>query len=132
MVARPDLPSTSTTSVDRPARAAARASVAVTTVLPTPPFPATMTNRDAAKNRAGSKYDLPDRGKAGLNGTPQDESEATQGHRRARAHGTGRAAADRTRVVSGKGGAVRVDRGGRRLLKTKITHAIVIIIQIIT
>src|SRR3546814_18365343 len=95
MVARPDLPSTSTTSVDRPARAAARASVAVTTVLPTPPFPATMTNRDAAKNRAGSKYDLPDRGKAGLNGTPQDESEATQGHRRARAHGPGRAAARR-------------------------------------
>src|SRR3546814_17538976 len=92
MVARPDLPSTSTTSVDRPARAAARASVAVTTVLPTPPFPATMTNRDAAKNRAGSKYDLPDRGKPGLNGPPQDESEATQGHRRARAHGPGRAA----------------------------------------
>src|SRR3546814_17334106 len=78
MVARPDLPSTSTTSVDRPARAAARASVAVTTVLPTPPFPATMTNRDAAKNRAGSKYELPDRGKPGLNGTPQDESQDTQ------------------------------------------------------
>src|SRR3546814_14969004 len=95
MWARPDLPSTSTTSVDRPARAAARASVAVTTVLPTPPFPATMTNRDAAKNRAGSKYDLPDRGKPGLNGTPQAESEATQGHRRARAHGPGPAAARR-------------------------------------
>src|SRR3546814_13962833 len=119
MVARPDLPSTSTTSVDRPARAAARASVAVTTVLPTPPFPATMTNRDAAKNRAGSKYDLPDRGKAGLNGTPQDESEATQGHRRARAQGPGRAAARRSarRSAAGPGGpAVTTERSAERRL----------------
>ena len=35
-----------------PGRGAARA--ALTVVLPTPPFPATMTSRDAAKNRAGS------------------------------------------------------------------------------
>src|SRR4051812_28358279 len=38
----------------RPLRAAARERAAVTVVLPTPPFPATMTRRDAAKNCAGS------------------------------------------------------------------------------
>src|SRR3954454_936296 len=41
-------------SVESPASAAARASAALTVVLPTPPFPATMTTRDAAKNWAGS------------------------------------------------------------------------------
>src|SRR3954451_22815279 len=39
---------------ESPASAAARASAALTVVLPTPPFPATMTTRDAAKNWAGS------------------------------------------------------------------------------
>jgi len=52
--AKPLLPSTSMINVDRPVRDAARASAAVTVVLPTPPFPATMTSRDAAKNCAGS------------------------------------------------------------------------------
>ena len=50
----PLLPSTSTMSVDRPASAAARAIAALTVLLPTPPFPATMSTRDAAKNCAGS------------------------------------------------------------------------------
>ena len=52
--ARPDLPSTSMMSDESPSRAAARARVAETVVLPTPPLPATMTRRDAAKNCAGS------------------------------------------------------------------------------
>ena len=52
--ARPLLPSTSTIRVDSPARAAMRASAAVTVVLPTPPFPATMTSRVWEQNPAGS------------------------------------------------------------------------------
>ena len=45
-----------------PCRAAARASDGgLTVVLPTPPLPATMTRRDAAKNRAGSTSGLPRR-----------------------------------------------------------------------
>src|SRR3954454_11678114 len=47
--------------VDIPADAGARPSPAVTVVLPTPPFPATMTRRDAAKNCAGSTVN-PSRG----------------------------------------------------------------------
>src|SRR5436305_11482990 len=43
-------------SVDRPAREAMRASAAVTVVLPTPPFPATMTRRDWVQNPAGSTH----------------------------------------------------------------------------
>jgi membrane-bound serine protease (ClpP class) len=50
----PLLPSTSTTSADSPARAAARASAAVTVVLPTPPFPATMNSRAVEQNRETS------------------------------------------------------------------------------
>ena len=38
-------------------------------VLPTPPFPATMTSRDAAKKRAGSKNHLPGQGRPGHTGT---------------------------------------------------------------
>src|SRR4051794_13652893 len=44
------LPSSSTASTRSPASAAARARTAVTVVLPTPPFPATMTSRAAPKN----------------------------------------------------------------------------------
>ena len=75
------------TSVDSPTRAAARASVALTTVLPTPPFPATMTSRDAAKNRAGSKNSLPGRAGPGRLDLRADAPEATHRHRRARAAG---------------------------------------------
>src|SRR4051794_32508573 len=71
------------TSTDSPVRAAARASAAVTVVLPTPPFPATMTTRDAAKNCAGSTL------------FPSEEREPHTtdpapwaGHRRARADGS--------------------------------------------
>src|SRR6478735_8956166 len=45
----------------RPPRAAALASEAETVVLPTPPLPATMTRREAAKNCAGSNLDTPRR-----------------------------------------------------------------------
>jgi hypothetical protein len=45
-----------TSKVDTPARAAVRARVADIVLLPTPPFPATMSTRDAAKNRAGSIF----------------------------------------------------------------------------
>ena len=51
------MPSTSTIRVLRPGRAAAQASAAETVVLPTPPLPATMTRREAAKNCAGSNLD---------------------------------------------------------------------------
>src|SRR6478609_2086550 len=54
MEASPDLPSTSMMSDDSPDRAAARATVAETVVLPTPPLPATMSRREAVKNGAGS------------------------------------------------------------------------------
>ena len=53
------------TRVDSPQRAAARATVALTTVLPTPPFPATMSSRDAAKKRAGSTTDEATEGRSG-------------------------------------------------------------------
>src|SRR5689334_23110475 len=46
-------------SVESPARAAARAQAALTAVLPTPPFPATMTTRDVPKNWAGSNLCYP-------------------------------------------------------------------------
>src|SRR5438094_2678311 len=46
------------TSVDRPARAAMRASAAVTVVLPTPPFPATMARRAALANGAAARVAL--------------------------------------------------------------------------
>jgi hypothetical protein len=52
--ASPDLPSTSTISTLMPVRAAAVASAAVTVVLPTPPFPATITTREAAQKRSMS------------------------------------------------------------------------------
>ena len=46
-----DLPSISTTSARQPGAAPLRASAAVTVVLPTPPFPATMTTRDGRRTR---------------------------------------------------------------------------------
>src|SRR5438034_955663 len=54
MEGRPDFPSTSTMSTDRPARLAVTARAAVTVVLPTPPLPATMTTREVEQNSATS------------------------------------------------------------------------------
>src|SRR5947208_11966559 len=45
-------------NVDSPDRAAMRARAAVTVVLPTPPFPATMARRAAVANPRGSKVPL--------------------------------------------------------------------------
>src|SRR5262245_16866127 len=93
MAESPDLPSTSMTSVDSPTRAAARAIAALTTVLPTPPVPATMTSRDAPKNRAGSKNSLPGRA---------DAAEATQGPHTARTPAVAGDRADRGRRAAGR------------------------------
>ena len=51
---RPLLASTATISTERPAAAPILASAAETVVLPTPPFPATMTTRDWLRNSPGS------------------------------------------------------------------------------
>ena len=59
----PDLPSTSTISTLRPARAAVTASAAVTVVFPTPPLPATITTWEVEQNSATSIsacYESPD------------------------------------------------------------------------
>src|SRR5947209_4127210 len=56
VAARPAFPSTSTSSADKPSRAAMRARAAETVVLPTPPFPATMTSRDWRQNPRGSNH----------------------------------------------------------------------------
>ena len=54
LVARPDLPSTSTISTLVPVRAAAVARAAVTVVFPTPPLPATISTREAAHSSSTS------------------------------------------------------------------------------